>query len=150
MNTLASNISFSGSAMQVLLAITTQIILQRDALLSQNIMDAAYSEDNHLPGAWCAIIQRIASSYVKFPTAAAGAALTSNSHLGSTLSNIAKTPTTMISSALGPSATAQRSNCCNSGNSEDFPVLTKNYSEALWLLQTPPPPCTTCRLTWYC
>ena len=83
-------------------------------------------------------------------TAAAGAALTSNSHLGSTLSNIAKTPTTMISSALGPSATAQRSNCCNSGNSEDFPVLTKNYSEALWLLQTPPPPCTTCRLTWYC
>ena len=58
--------------MQVLLAITTQLILQRDALLSQNIMDAAYSEDNHLPGAWCAIIPRIASSYVTFPTAAAG------------------------------------------------------------------------------
>ena len=66
--------------MQVLLAITTQLILQRDALLSQNIMDAAYSEDNHLPGAWCAIIPRIASSYVKFPTVAAGDLTSTQQH----------------------------------------------------------------------
>ena len=66
--------------MQVLLAITTQLILQRDALLSQNIMDATYSEDNHLPGAWCAIIPRIASLYVTFTTAAAGDLTSTKQH----------------------------------------------------------------------
>ena len=43
-------------------------------------MDAAYSEDNHLPGAWCAIIPRIASSYVTFTTAAAGDLTSTQQH----------------------------------------------------------------------
>ena len=68
MNTLASNIPSSGTALKILVAITTQLILGQEALLTPNIM-AAYFEDNHIPGAWSTIIPRSASSYVTYPTA---------------------------------------------------------------------------------